>query len=193
MVRRRLCSITDVAPVAERACSSTARTPWCSAPSTQRRPSLQLVKVGRRQGSTTDVAHLGWARLLIDRMDTQVWCSAPNTLRRPSPRWARPRPSHRTTRFLWGSRRRRRDVAAASDGGGIARSQYVAHRGLERLLIDLLDESMSQVSRASLNSSTTLTLIASCNTPLTIQTLRTPSTFARTNIKASSCAGTFVN
>ena len=71
MVRRRLCSITDVAPVAERACSSTARTPWYSAPSTQRRPSLQLVKVGRRRGSTTDVAHLGWARLLIDRMDTR--------------------------------------------------------------------------------------------------------------------------
>ena len=43
MVRRRLCSITDVAPVAER-----------------------VVQVGRRQGSTTDVAHLGWARLLID-------------------------------------------------------------------------------------------------------------------------------
>ena len=123
MVRRRLCSITVAAPVAERACSLTASAPWCSAPSTQRRPSLQLVEVGRLQGSTTDVAHLGWACLLIDRMDTQVWCSAPNTPRRPSPRWARPRPSHRTTRFLWGSRRRRRVVAAASDGGGIARSQ----------------------------------------------------------------------
>ena len=70
MVRRRLRSITDAVPVAERACLSTARAPWCSAPSTQRRPSLQLVKVGRRQGSTTDVAHRGWARLLIDRMDT---------------------------------------------------------------------------------------------------------------------------
>ena len=124
MVRRRLCSITDVAPVAERSCSSTARTPWCSAPSTQRRQSLQLVKVGRRQGSTTDVVHLGWARLLINRMDTEVWCRAPSTPRRPSPRWARPRPSHRTTRFLWGSRRRRRVVAAASYGGGIARRYH---------------------------------------------------------------------
>ena len=84
MVRRRLCSITDVAPVAERAFSSTARTPWCNAPSTQRRPNLQLVKVGRRQGSTTDVAHLGWARLLIDRMDTQVWCSAPSKTPEPA-------------------------------------------------------------------------------------------------------------
>ena len=145
MVRRRLCSITDVAPVAERACSSTAQTPWCSAPSTQRRQSLQLVKVGRRQGSTTDVAHLGWARLLIDHMDPQVWCSAPNTPRRPSPRWARPRSSHRTTRFLRGLRRRRRVVAAANDGGSIARSQNVAHRGLARLLIDLLSHGLSWV------------------------------------------------
>ena len=30
------------------------------------------MKEGRRQGSTTVVAHLGWARLLIDRMDTLI-------------------------------------------------------------------------------------------------------------------------
>ena len=48
-------------------------------------PSLQLVKVGRWQGSTTDVAQLGWARLLIDRMDTQV--QRPEFLQAPEPAW----------------------------------------------------------------------------------------------------------
>ena len=34
---------------------------------------------------TTDVAHLGWARLLIDRVDTKVW-QRPEYPKTPAPR-----------------------------------------------------------------------------------------------------------
>ena len=54
-----------------------------------------LIRARRSLGLT---AHRGWARLLIDRMDTQV--QRPSSPRRLSPRGAQPRPLHRTTR-LW--------------------------------------------------------------------------------------------
>ena len=83
MVRRGLCSITDVAPVAERACSSTARTLWCI---TQRRPSLQLVKVGRTDTLVQSpeypetpelAASEGGAAARLDHRRCPPWLGAP--------------------------------------------------------------------------------------------------------------------